>query len=223
MLINNVSSGATGTGTGPVSQLADNFNNFLRLLTTQMSQQDPLSPLDATEFTAQLAQFTGVEQAINTNLKLAELIAMQQSNQTVAAVSYLGTTIEAAGNAARLSGGTAAWTYTLGTATATTTIEIVNEQGVTVRTVPGATAAGKHDFNWDGLDDSGAPQPDGAYTIQIVARDVNDAAVLVTTNFVGRVTGVSFLGDQVMLLTDGTEVALENVISVRETQASDAA
>jgi hypothetical protein len=61
--------------------LAENFDNFLKLLTTQLQSQDPLSPLDATQFTEQLVQFTGVEQAIKTNDVLGQLVALVRADQ----------------------------------------------------------------------------------------------------------------------------------------------
>ncbi len=217
MFINNVSSSVSSAGAGrPTIQLAENLDNFLRLLTAQMSNQDPLAPLDATEFTTQLAQFSAVEQAINTNVKLAELIAVQRSGQAAAAISYLGTTVEARGDTAKLEAGKAEWTYTLAGDPESTTIKVLNEEGRTVRTLSGATTAGEHGFVWDGLDDNGVPQPDGVYRIAIDARDVKDAPILVQTNFVGRVTGVSFTGGPVVLSVNGVEVALENVLSVKE-------
>lgn len=217
MFVNNVGSSAPSAGGGrATTQLAQNFDNFLRLLTTQMSNQDPLAPLDATEFIAQLAQFTGVEQAINTNVKLAELIALQKSGQAAVAVSYLGTTIEARGNTARLEAGKAEWSYTLAGNSVKTTIKILNDEGRTVRTLPGATTAGQHELLWDGLDDNGIPQFAGLYSIAIDARDAKDAPIPVQTNFVGRVTGVSFADGQVVLSVNGAQVALENVLSVKE-------
>jgi flagellar basal-body rod modification protein FlgD len=223
MLVNDIGTSVSSpAGTGSVARFADNVDNFLRLLTAQLSNQDPLEPIDPTEFTSQLATFTGVEQAIDTNRKLGELISVQTLGQAAAAVSYLGTTIEARGDRAVLREGQAEWTYSLGGNAAATTISIVNERGQTVRTLSGATDSGKHTFVWDGRDDSGTLQPDGAYTIEIVAQDVNNEPVSVTTGFVGRVTEVSFLGGQVVLSVDGTHVALENVTSVRETEAPEA-
>lgn len=218
-MINEIGGVPSGVGSVSAARFADDFDNFLKLLTTQMSHQDPLEPIDPTEFTSQLATFTGVEQAIGTNRKLGELLEAQRTGQAVGAVSYLGTSVEARGDRATLRDGRAEWTYTLGGNAATTTITIVNEQGRTVRTLDGAADAGSHTFVWDGRDDSGNPQPDGPYTVGIAARDSNGAPVSVKTGFVGRVTAVSFLGDQVILSVDGTDVALENVTSVREAGA----
>ncbi|HZZ11369.1 MAG TPA: flagellar hook capping FlgD N-terminal domain-containing protein, partial [Paraburkholderia sp.] len=82
---------AAGAGQSTASQqLAGNFDTFLTLLTTQLQNQDPLSPMDSTQFTQQLVAFSGVEQQINTNNNLQSLIALNQSQQAASAVSYIG-------------------------------------------------------------------------------------------------------------------------------------
>src|SRR5262245_48791469 len=78
-----------------LGKLSEDFNNFLTLLTTQLKNQDPLSPMDSTEFTQQLVAFTGVEQQINTNTKLDQLIKLDKAGLMTSAASYIGTEIEA--------------------------------------------------------------------------------------------------------------------------------
>ncbi|MGB8274852.1 MAG: flagellar hook capping FlgD N-terminal domain-containing protein [Alphaproteobacteria bacterium] len=198
------------------SKLTANFDSFLKLLTTQLSNQDPLSPLDPTQFTTQLAQFSAVEQAINTNTKLAQLISDQQSGQVASSVSYLGKVIEAQGDTATLDSGHAEWSYTLAADANTVNVQILNAQGQIVRTVAGPTQQGSHAVVWDGRDDAGNTLPDGSYRMVVTARDADSNPVGVTTNFTGRVTGVSLTGGQIMLDTLGSTVALTNVISVHE-------
>src|ERR687895_765063 len=91
--------------------MASNFDQFLRLLTTQLKNQNPLDPLDTNQFTQQLVQFAQVEQQISMNTSLSTLIALQQATQTSAAMSFLGTTVEVEGSTTRLQGGQATWTY----------------------------------------------------------------------------------------------------------------
>src|SRR5690554_3558349 len=94
--------------------LADNFDNFLKLLTTQLQHQDPLSPLDPTQFTEQLVQFSGVEQAIKTNEALGQLIALISADRLARAADYVGAEVEAAGQTVRLRDtGSAAFHYRL--------------------------------------------------------------------------------------------------------------
>src|SRR5258708_3531997 len=85
----------TAGGTDALNKLSADFNNFLTLLTTQLKNQDPLSPMDSTQFTQQLVAFTGVEQQINTNTKLDQLIKLDKSSLMTSAASYIGTEVEA--------------------------------------------------------------------------------------------------------------------------------
>ena len=201
------------------AQLASNFDNFLKLLTTQMSNQDPLSPLDATQFTTQLAQFSMVEQQINTNNKLGTLIGAQGVNQGATSVTFLGKMVEAQGNTSELTNGGAEWNYILQTDSAGTEIQILNSDGQVVRTIPGAQAAGLHNLTWDGTGNDGNPVPDGAYKIKVTALNSSGDPVGVSTSAVSKVTGVSFENGEVMLHTLVGDVALGNIISVREPTA----
>src|SRR6201986_811416 len=124
----------TGTGTtsnsdDAAAQLSGNFDTFLTLLTTQLQNQDPLSPMDSTQFTQQLVEFSQVEQQINTNDNLQTLINQGTSAAGTNAVSYLGKAVTVTNGNAPLTGGTAAWTYNLGTASAQTTLTVTDANG----------------------------------------------------------------------------------------------
>src|SRR3954468_20088182 len=87
------SSGASTTDA--IKKLSGDFNNFLTLLTTQLKNQDPLSPMDSTQFTQQLVAFTGVEQQINSNNKLDQIIALDKAGQITTASGFIGQQVEA--------------------------------------------------------------------------------------------------------------------------------
>ena len=94
--------------------LADSFDNFLTLLTAQLTNQDPLSPMDTNQFTQQLVAFTEVEQSVNTNANLEDLIALIQQNELAGAVGYIGKYIQSPCDKAPLEDGklpanTTAW------------------------------------------------------------------------------------------------------------------
>src|SRR3546814_329267 len=127
MAVSGVNSG-TGASTtnGATKQLSETFDNFLLLLTKQLQHQDPLAPMDTNEFTSQLVQYTEVEQSISTNKKLEDLLALQGTNQAMAAMSFLGTTIEAESNKIDLSNGSSTFEYEMSTPTTGTTISIID-------------------------------------------------------------------------------------------------
>jgi len=204
-------------------RISATFDQFLRLLTAQMQNQDPLSPLDGTEFTNQLVQFSNVEQSINQNLNLEELIKMQRSSQASQAVSYIGKTVLANGSEAALEGGKATWQYTLSENSATTTLNILNTDGDIVRTMKGSNDAGIFNLVWDGTDNDGGLAPDGIYSLTVGAKDANDKFIDTTTDFVGLVEGVNSDNGEINLIINGFNIPVESVISIHETPPAPAA
>ena len=159
MEVSNVASQTSTGGLGGGVDLAETFDNFLVLLTTQLQNQDPLSPLDTNEFTQQLVEFTNVEQAIKTNDKLDQLIAMQGAGILTGALDYIGKEVEFAGAELNLADGEATVVYDLASNAQEITLEILDENGITVRTLTGPTDAGRHEIVWDGKDNFGNSLP----------------------------------------------------------------
>ena len=95
------------------TSLADNYEMFLNLLTAQMKNQDPLDPLDSTQFVDQLVSFSGVEQQIAQNQNLESLLIVQSAAAQTSSVGYIGRVATALTPDSRLESGTAAWQYEL--------------------------------------------------------------------------------------------------------------
>lgn len=216
MDVNPVTTGSSSTSNNALMRLADDFDSFLKLLTTQLIYQDPLDPIDSNEFMQQLVSFTGVEQAVNTNTNLAEIIELLGAGQASGAIRYLGTTVTAEGDAIELTGGEARVEYSLPKAAASTGILISNALGEVVFAGEGETAAGPHTFVWDGLDFDGNAQPDGAYTVTVTGFDADDKPISATTMVSGRVTRIETVDGHVVLTVNDAQVPLDDVISVEE-------
>ena len=199
------------------ARLAENFDTFLKLLTTQLKNQDPLEPLKSSEFVNQLVQFSQVEQAINANKNLEKILAAQAANQAAASLSYIGKTVEAKGNTVPLKNGNAEFTYALAKRAESTLIIITNDKGDLVLSAQGNTDAGKHSFVWDGLDKNGIPAPDGAYKITVAARTDDDDIIDITINVVAQITGIETTGNELLLVSDDVKLPIADVVSVRET------
>ena len=196
------------------TNLAVDFDNFLTLLTTQLSHQDPLDPVDSNEFVQQLVSFTGVEQAVNTNSNLEQLIGLYKLGQSASAVGYLGKTIEATGNTTSLANGTAKFQFNLSANSANTSILITNAEGKIVLAAEGSTDAGDHKFVWNGRDSNGVQQPDGAYKINVNAIDADGGLISTSTQISGQVTRIDTVDGSIVLSINGVSVPLENVVSV---------
>jgi flagellar basal-body rod modification protein FlgD len=218
MLIDSATSTAAAGTKAATDQakIQEDLNDFLKLLTTQLQNQDPLEPMDANEFTQQLVQFATVEQQIQQNANLENLIDIEANNQVGAMVSFLDKAIEYEGSQLSLSDGRSEASYTLAETAKDVAIEIVDANGNTIHEESGTPAAGRHSFTWDGRDSSGNIVPDGAYTFVVTATDADGAPVDVSTTVTAVVDSVQSVDGQLVLLVDDTAVHLDQLVSVTD-------
>jgi len=203
------------------ADLATNFNTFLSLLTTQLKNQDPLSPLDSNQFTQQLVQMTGVEQQLNANDLLKQLVA-NTSGGVSTAVALIGKDVKAVSDTANLSGGKAQWVYNLPPGAADLKVEVVDANGKLLHAeAPTDMKAGDHAFSWNGKDLMGNQLPDGGpYTLRVTALDASGAA-LSTINYVqGVVTGVEQSNGATMITINGGQVDWSKVTTIKQADAA---
>lgn len=225
MAVSGVQSGAPVAQTSEAAQdrtsLGQDFDQFLRLLTTQLQNQDPLSPMDSTEFTNQLVQFSNVEQAIKQNDYLEKLLTMQTLNLTALGVSFIGKDVEVSGDTfEKPAAGPVAFSYDMPAEAATGTISIIDEQGQVVWSQQADTAAGRHDLTWDGLDNNDQALPAGTYTLRIGALTDKKAALNVTTYVPGHVEGLESADNGDLLLVVGKiRVPMTEVRKISEPRA----
>jgi flagellar basal-body rod modification protein FlgD len=195
-------------------QLAGNFDTFLKLLTTQLQNQDPLSPMDSNQFTQQLVAFSGVEQQINTNDNLQSLIALSMSQQASSAVNYIGHSVVMTNGTGALQNGAVDWTYNLAAPAAGTTLTVTDSTGKVVYTGSGNTAQGNNDFSWNGQDSSGNQLPDGQYTLSVAATASDGTAITSTIASKAIVTAVDMSGSTPQLVLGAMEIPLSSVSMV---------
>jgi flagellar basal-body rod modification protein FlgD len=216
------SSGSTSSGstiTGSISQTM-NKDDFLKLLVTQLQYQDPLSPEDPKDFVAQLAQFSSLEQQINSNTNLENLSKviqnLQQSENMAQGVSLLGKTVKGSGNQLNVVGGKAMEAaYSLPKTAKLVVVGIFDSSGNQVAVVNlGAQAAGSRTFSWDGKDSKGQQVADGIYTYQVAAQDQSGNAIEVDNYFTGTVDEVYQDSQGVWVKINGRQILLGNVTSV---------
>jgi flagellar basal-body rod modification protein FlgD len=205
----------SGTSNDAMAQLSGNFSTFLTLLTTQLKNQDPTSPMDSNQFTQQLVQFSQVEQQIDTNTNLKSLITQGASQAGAYATSYLGRIASVTNGQASLSGGAANWTYTLDATAASATLTITNSTGRVVYTGPGKTAAGANSFAWDGKDNNGNLQADGAYKLTVTAADSAGSAVSTSVASAGVIAQVDMTGGAPQFVIGNMEVGLGDIGAVQ--------
>lgn len=173
--------------------LVGNYTMFLQLLTTQLQNQDPLSPTDSTTFTQQLVQYSQVEQQIKTNDNLTTLVDSTKAanNSNLALLNYIGRYAEVDGKDFSLQGGTATMVYQLASAAQSVKLEILDSSGAKVATYDGPAGAALQKITWDGKTNSGEQLSDGKYTLNIVATSTDGKNIAVSQqSSIGKVTGV---------------------------------
>ena len=204
------------------TMLASNFETFLTLLTSQLKNQDPLSPVDSNQFTAQLTQMAGVEQQLLTNDLLKGLLAAQGGGGLTSAATYIGKEATAAWSATKFTDGEATWSYELASNAASATLQVLDGSGNVVWSgeAPDRTT-GVHDFTWDGEATSGNDGQDGqVYSLRVVAKDAAGGALDSQVLTRGRITGVEMY-DGVPYLTVGNSILpLSSVIALEESRTA---
>jgi flagellar basal-body rod modification protein FlgD len=214
------SSSGTSALANSRSTIADNFDTFLQILTTQLKNQNPLDPLDTNQFTQQLVQFTGVEQQLKTNEFLEAMMMANVNASNSQAVSYVGKMVTASGNKAELVDGQARWNFAVAQP-ANISVTVRDMNGNTVYTRAGEVGEGESIFTWDGRNNQGTSQPDGSYSITIEARNDDGGLIDVATEMTGQVTGVDFSGTEPVLIVGTARVNLSSVLSVRAATEAD--
>jgi flagellar basal-body rod modification protein FlgD len=191
-------------------------DQFLTLLVAQLKNQDPLNPLESADFTAQLAQFSSLEQlfGINESLEgIEEAVAAQESGNVL---DYIGKSVKTLDNSIFVKNGTTeSNVYELQDG-AEVTISIRDDEGLEIRTIyAGWQDAGEHELIWDGKDNQGSTVDDGIYTFELEATDEEGFIVPYDTYLVGEVTGVTYYGGDPFLMVGNKLLAPENIIEVR--------
>jgi flagellar basal-body rod modification protein FlgD len=147
---------SSATSANALTSLSNNFNDFLSLLTTQLQNQDPTSPLDTSQFTTELVQFTGVEQQISTNASLTSLIQATQGEEVIQASGMVGQTVAVTSTNLALQGGAASINFTTPTAEPVN-ISITNSAGAVVDTASVTSVNGANTWSWNGMTSLAAP------------------------------------------------------------------
>ncbi len=193
--------------------LAEDFDNFLNLLTTQLQYQDPLAPMDSNQFTQQLVAFTGVEQSIATNKNLESIITQNQSLSATNTVGYLGKEVTISSDKAGVrEDGTVRWEYALAAPSSSTKITVKDTNGIKVYEENGELGAGLHEFSWTPKEGT----PKEIYTLEVESISGNEEEIETNIYSKGIVESLETVNGQVLLAANGLLTAPVNVLSVKE-------
>ncbi|MES1199351.1 MAG: flagellar hook capping FlgD N-terminal domain-containing protein [Pseudomonadota bacterium] len=199
------------------ANLADNYNTFLTLLTAQLQNQDPMSPMDSSQFTQQLVQFSQVEQQIRTNEELNTLVSQYQAASAGSALSYLGRDAILASPYSTLSSGEGAkanWAYAFDKTPSDVTLSVKDSSGHIVYSQDGEMTSGDHLFAWDGSQTNGSKAPAGVYTLVVTAKDDTGAAVTPTITTRETILGVDFTASTPTVITSSGSHGIDAVRAI---------
>ena len=200
------------------TQLGLDLDNFLLLLTAQISNQDPLEPMDSTTFVSQLAQLSQVEQAIRTNDNLERLAQQLTSSNEFSDVQLIGREVVLASDKLDLSSGLAQIQYELSEEAQAVSINIIGLNGDVIREITGLPEAVgiRQTVDWDGLTAAGLQVADGAYTFEVAAVNSELNPVSYQSFAVTHVEELAFRnGQPTLLLRNDQEVSSGAILAVR--------
>lgn len=200
-----------------ISETSTASQQFMTLLITQLQYQDPLNPMEAKEFTAQLAQFTELEQIVQMNDTLDALELYEESATNMRTIDLIGRSARAEGDQVKLTEDGADIHFILERETAETRVSIYDSSGSLVRSeIVGALNEGDNSWHWDGKSTQGTTLPTGLYTVEVAGEDASGNTVAAQTFIQGSVESVQFEDGTTSLMVAGVPVTLAGIIKVWE-------
>jgi flagellar basal-body rod modification protein FlgD len=193
----------TTTGSAALNSLSSNFSDFLSLLTTQLQNQDPSSPMDSNQFTSELVQFSSVEQQINTNSSLTQLIQLTQAGEVMQSSAMVGKRIEVQSNDLTLQNGKATVNFT-SPASEQALISVTSDSGMKVLDATVTASKGANSWVWNGENASGTSVPDGTYKVAVTGANADGSTSALAFTVVGTATAVQTNGSSTIQLQMGS-------------------
>ncbi|MBI1938181.1 MAG: flagellar hook capping protein [Ignavibacteriales bacterium] len=214
----NSTTNSTSTSTSSSSELGK--DDFLKLMIAQLKNQDPLNPLDGSEYAAQLAQFSSLEQLTNLNDYMKQSIdaslLLTQSVSNTMATNYIGKEVKLSGEDLTLTGqDSITLGYNMPSAPKTAKINIYDSNGTLVKTISDIpTSVGDNKLSWDLTDNSGNKLKDGDYTFEVEATTVSGEDMTVDVFKYGVIDGIRFTDNGTEFLIDGAGYSVADVLEI---------
>lgn len=191
-------------------------DEFLKLLTYQLQNQDPLKPMEQKDMSAQLAQFSSLEQLTNLNTKFEKMQKNQGIEDKFFGASFLGKEIVTAGNSIEVKndGDTADVLYALPVPAEKVLIRVFDQNNAMIGEMwKENVGRGSQNMTWDGVTLDGQPSQKGEYRVQVYAWDKNAEPIEVKSQVKGTVDSVIMENGEAILIVDGKKVYLRDVQS----------
>ncbi|HEY1723571.1 MAG TPA: flagellar hook capping FlgD N-terminal domain-containing protein [Magnetospirillaceae bacterium] len=205
-------------------QLAANMNTFLELLTAQLQNQDPLNPMDTSQFTNQLVLFAQVQQQIDINQNLETMMSSQNDTALASSANYLGEGVTAVSQTLPLQNSTSTFYYTTPSNSASVQVVVSDSAGNIVDTMTGDATAGTHTATWNGAQvSSSSTAADGNYTLSVTSTGTDGSTTQLDTAVSGTVTAVAVdpTNNAPMVMLGSLGVDLTNIIQIQKSGSTD--
>lgn len=196
------------------AQLSKHVDNFLKLLMANLKHQDPMNPMEATDFTSHLVQFTGVEQQIVMNKKLESIFQLQKHGQDLGASYLLDRTVQVPGDTMPFDGGRLEMAFDVPAHLQQGYLVIKDTTGHIVHIKDVTSTGGRQKYIWNGQRDDGAQAEQGYYTAQVIAANASGEAETVAVSMLGKVTGVYFENGEAQLVVAGQTINADRVQAI---------
>ncbi len=222
-MVNGVSNTST-TSSSSTSQTNSNSimgkDDFMKMMIAQLQNQDPLNPMDSTQYAAQLAQFSTLEQLQNLNTTMTQAVnansQLTQSVNNTLVATLIGKDVKLSGNTLVLSGqSNINLGYNLPLDAQNVQVKIYNSSGGLVRTITDCpNVEGDNKLSWDLTDDNGNKLANGNYTFDVSATNYNGSSMTTTQYKIGSIDGVKFTDNGTVILVDGAEYNIGDISEV---------
>lgn len=201
-------------------------DDFLKLMIAQLKNQDPLNPMDGTEYASQLAQFSSLEQITNLNEYLKESVdanyMLTQSINNTMLATLIGKEVKISGNELKVDEQESInLGYDLPDGIKSVKINIYNEYGTLIKTIEGSNKKGSNKLLWDLTDNNGEKVINGNYTFEVMAYDFNDKKVDTTSYKIGLIDGIKYTESGTMLIINGVEYSAGDILEIVNKQGGD--
>ena len=219
--VSNTTASSSAAGTGSSAAKTMNESDFLNLLVTELKNQNPLDPMNGSEYAAQLAQFSSVEQLSNINNKMDSYLStnetLNSSINNALATTFIGKAVYATTNKFQYDGSNAVQVgCTLSGPSDGASIKIYNSSGSLVRTLTTNGNSGYNTVSWDGKTDDGTSVASGAYSFSVSASNSSGASPNSTSYIYGNVDAVRYNANGTSFVIDGQEVSLSNILEIAQ-------
>jgi flagellar basal-body rod modification protein FlgD len=188
---------------------------FLKMFIAQMNHQDPLNPMDISQMSSQLAQFSTLEQLYNVNTNLESIEGVQNSSNRYQSIDLIGKEVKADSSTLVMDNGKAAkGAFYLGES-ANCLVQIFDEQGTPIRDINlGALKPGNNEFEWDGFDNNKKLYKSGQFTYEVTAVNNQKEIISVDKFIKGIVTGINLSGNEQIIYVNSTPLSMSQIVNV---------